>query len=553
MWPLFTYSGFNGDWEHHLWLMWHQSRSIEADLFPSFFLNSAYSVFNPIYAFYGGTLYAVGGALSLVLGNAPVQAYVLIYVLDYAAAFGGWYWLGRMAGLGRWTAIVPGLIFVTSAYYATLIYVRGDWPEFTATSMIPLMVAAGLSVLRADRLRMPAACALALSSVLFFGSHNLTVLLGLTTLAMLVVAVVVCVPEARRLITRRGLLRLVGVVVPAALVSAWYLLPMLAYQSRTQIGSEFHQTQQSLRSTASLVSLGHLLTLSRPTVLPPPSPYYPYAFALALPVLAIVWVAAGVLVLPWRSRNPTWARMLAICSAIAILVAIAMTHVGVLLALPRPYTFVQFSYRLETYVELALSGAALSALVLAKQRSRLATPWSWLAIPVCAVSLAGAIDQIAVYPYPGQDRYGALESYGEVETGNTQAYQDASERVIHTRNLPTLTFPPSAVQGDRVSATVRVRAGTLLATNVAAGSYLLHVSGAKPVGIDAQSGLMVLAVGGAASAASPVREQTITVSTGDGLPIVLGRLLTLCGLAILLAQLLALPAYRLLARRIRAS
>jgi hypothetical protein len=458
-----------------------------------------------------------------------------------------------MAGLGRWTAIVPGLIFVTSAYYATLIYVRGDWPEFTATSMIPLMVAAGLSVLRADRLRVPSACALALSSILFFGSHNLTVLLGLTTMGLMIVAVAAFIPEARRLVTRRGSLRLVGVVVPAALVSAWYLLPMVVYQSRTRIGSELHQAQESLRSTADLVSLGHLLTLSRPTVLPPPSPYYPYAFALALPVLAIVWVLVGLLVLPWRSRNRAWARMLVICSSIAILVAVAMTHVGVLLALPRPYTYVQFSYRLETYVVLALSAAALAALVLAKRRSRLATPWVWLAIPVCAVSLVGAIQQIDVYPYPGQDRYGALESYGEVETGNTQAYQDASEPVIHTRNLPTLTFPLGAAQGDRVSASVRMRPGALLATNIAAGSYLLHVTGARPVGVDAQTGLMVLAVGSKASAASPVREETITVSTGDGLPIVLGRLLTICGLAILLVELLALPGYRLLARRIRAS
>jgi hypothetical protein len=41
-WPLlFTYSGFDGDWEHHLWLVWHQSLSIQSGHFPSLFLDSS--------------------------------------------------------------------------------------------------------------------------------------------------------------------------------------------------------------------------------------------------------------------------------------------------------------------------------------------------------------------------------------------------------------------------------------------------------------------------------------------------------------------------------
>ena len=57
------------------------------------------------------------------------------------SAYGGFYWLGRLAGLGRFVAQVPALIFVTSAYYVTLIYGRGDWPEFVAVSSMPLLVA----------------------------------------------------------------------------------------------------------------------------------------------------------------------------------------------------------------------------------------------------------------------------------------------------------------------------------------------------------------------------------------------------------------------------
>ncbi|HEX5853526.1 MAG TPA: hypothetical protein VFY36_10585 [Solirubrobacteraceae bacterium] len=554
-WPLlFTYSGFAGDWMHHLWFMWHQSLSIQSGHVPSFFLNTSYSVFNPIFAFYGGTLYTVTGTLSLALGEAPMQAYILVYVLDFAAVLGGWYWLGRMAGLSRWLALVPGLIFATSAYYLAVAYVLGDWPEFTGVSMIPLMVAAGLSVLRADRLRIGAAIALTVSSILFFGSHNITIMLGLTTLAIAGLAIVVCVPDARRQITWRGSARVAGVVVPAALVSAWYLLPAIIYASRTRLGREYAHVHESLHATSKLVAFEHLFTLSRASALATPSPY---PFAVSLPLLAIAWVLAGILILPWGGSNRMWRRLLLVCMGVASLVIVAMTHVGVLLALPRQYTLIQFSYRLESYVLLALCAAVLVALVLARGSERRLRIWTWLAIPVCAVSLIGAIQQLRGFPYPGQDRYTALDSYAEDSAGNNEDYQDPSAPILPRRKLKTLEFPPSTVYNDRVSVSVRMRPGTLVATNIAAGSYLLEVTGAKPVGVDSENDDLVLSIGDggerhadeAGAPTQPIPEETISVGTGNSLPIVLGRLLTLSGLAILALELLLLPACRLFVAR----
>lgn len=556
-WPLlFTSSGFNGDWMHHLWRVWHQSESIRAGDFPSLFLNSSYSVFDPVFAFYGGTLYAVAGTLALALGGAPLQAYVLIYVLDLAAAFGGWYWLARMSGVGRWLALVPGLVFVTSAYYVMLVYVRGDWPEFTGVSMIALMVAAGLSVLRAERLRLPAAGALALSAILFFGSHNITILLGLTTLALTGLAVVLCVPDARRQLTRAGVLRVAGVVVPSALVSAWYLLPLLAYQGRTRIASNYVGRREVLKEWSGLVSIGHLFTFSRGSAEAlASSPHY--AFALCLPVLAIAWVLLGIVMLPRRNRRRGWTRLLLICAVMAVLCGVVMTHVGILLALPRVYSMVQFTYRLESYVLLELSAAILAALVLARKCSRGARIWTWMAIPVCAVSLIGAIGQIRAYPSPGSNRYAALKTYAELEGSSNGDYQDVSEPVIDGRGLPTLEISASAIHDGRVSGTVRARLGTLVATNIAAGPYLLSVSGAEPVGLDSETDRLVLRVGSRSAAVlahaskGPIPQETISVSTGDSLPIVLGRLLTLGALAALLLLLFVVPSVRALARRLR--
>jgi uncharacterized membrane protein len=542
-WPLvLTYSGFAGDWDHHLWLLWHQSTSLESSHVPSLFLNSSYSVFYPLYAFYGGTLYTVGGLLSLALGGAPVQAYILIYILDFTAAFGGWYWLGRMAGLGRWTALVPGLVFITSTYYIVVIYVQGDWPGFTGISMIALMLAAGLSVLRADRLRVAPALALALSSILFFGSHNITILLGLTTLALTGLAILACVPESRPSITRRSVARLAGIVVPSALVSAWYLLPTLAYHSSTRIGSEFRQSREALKTTVGLVSLTHLLTLSRTSGPGLPAPYY---LGLSLPVLAIVWVLAGILVLPRASHNRSWLRILLICSAMAILITVLMTHAGLLAALPSQYALIQFGYRLEIYVLLSLCGAILAALVLARSGAARVRVWRWMALPVCIVSLGGAIQQISALPYPGRDRYVTLNYYGEVETGNNRDFQDVAQPVIPGHGLPNVTIPLEAVHDDQASFTTRQPPGTLIATNIGAGPNLVALTGASAAGVDSETGNMVLRI-------APGAGQTITVRAASSLPVVLGRVLTLIGVAILVVELLLLPAARLLTRRSRA-
>jgi small basic protein len=371
------------------------------------------------------------------------------------------------------------------------------------------------------------------SGVLFFGSHNLTLLLAVSVLAVTALAVLVCVPSVREHITRRGIVRVAGVVVPAAMVSAWYLIPDALYQSRTRIAGEFLHAQESLRSTSGLVSTGHLFTFSRDSALGIPSSY---PFALSLPVLAIVWAVVGLLILTWGNHNRTWTRIFVICAVLAVLVTIAMTHVGILLALPRPYVSMQFSYRLETYVLLMLCAAILAALVLAHGSSRRMRIWRWMALPVCVVSLAGAIQQISAYPYPGQDRYAALQSYGEVETGNNEDFQDTSAPVIKARNLPVLRIPFTAVHADEASFSLSVKPGTLIDTNISAGSYFVHITGATPVGLDAKGGHMVLESGSA---------RTVTVSAGDGLPILLGRMLSGVGLAVLALELLGVTVSHL--------
>jgi hypothetical protein len=547
-WPLiFSGSAFNGDWMEQLWFMWQQGLAIRANHVPTLFLNYPYGVLYPHYAFYGGTLYALIGTLALLLGNAPIETYVLTYLLGFAAAYGGWYWLARACGVGRWQAHVPGLVLITSPYCLTLIYERGDWPEFIGVSMIPLMVAAGVSVLRADRLRAWPALALTVSSIFFFGSHSLTIVWGSTMIVVVAVAILVCVPRARREVTRAGVIRVMGLVVPALLLSAWFLLPTVAYESKTLIAREYPHWRGELRATMYLVSARHLFTLSRASASTPGA-----AFALSLPILVIAWTLVSLAIFLRRGLRSTWTRVLSICAVSTVLSIVVMTHAGLILALPRAYATLQFSYRLESYVLLALSSTVLAVLVLASGGGRRIRLWTWMLVPVLIVSVVGAIQQTDAHPkVPGRDAiFAHMYQPTRSVVGNPLFdYIDGALPILtdpHGRP-PEVDFTPTAVRDNRISEVVHLPPGQLVYTNLEGPPSLVHVAGAKIVGTtplgydvleidsDTRAGRRSATNGGASSPTD-----TISLSPAEPLPVVLGQVLTLGAIAILVLQFVAL-------------
>jgi hypothetical protein len=544
VWPmLFTTSGFAGDWQHSLWFIWHQTLAIRADGVPSMFLNTNYSAFYPQYAFYGGTVYVLASALALVLGDSPVSAYIVTYVLGFMAAYGGWYWIGRSLGLARWVAQIPPLLFVTSACYLTLVYAEGDWPEFLAMSMVPLMVAAGLNVLRAERLRVLPAIALTVSSLVFFGSHILTVLWASTLIGLTFVVLVVFVPEARRQIRVRRLLRIGALVMPALLLNAWFLLPMVVYASHTRIGSQYAAAYEDLHRTMHLVSFRHLFTLSRATTVRTHPDY-----ALALPTLTIVWVLASIVIVLGSIRRGTWVRIIVIFAVITAATVILMTHVGLLLALPKPYTLLQFSYRLESYVLMGVTALVLVVLMLAKSGSRRLRLWAWTIVPILALSVVGASQQLSAHPDTPLNRDVTFTEISEVFSREFDDYSYVPLPFISEQRLPTLEIPPGWISGNRVLLNIRVHPGQLVATNIGGGPDLLRIQGASIAGTDERAHL-VLAVGthapaGSSAARKPVVAERITISPAQSAPVVLGRLLTVAGAAILLVELVWLSVGR---------
>ncbi|HEY2768608.1 MAG TPA: hypothetical protein VGI76_10135 [Solirubrobacteraceae bacterium] len=523
---------FNEDWLNHLWYVWHQSVALREGHLPSLFLDYASGVFYPLYAFYGGTLYAATGVLSLVLGNKPLGAYVLTFVLAFAAAYGGWCWLARTFGVRGWPAHIPGIVFVTAAPYLTMLYGLGDWPEFMAVSTMPLLIASALCVLRAERLRFWPALALAASGVLFFGSHLLTVIWGIALLALATAATLLCIPAARRSVTPSAVGRVVAILLPAGLVSAWFLLPTLAYESHTVIAHNYPHFRHVLRSTMYTVAARHLFTLSRArdsgTVL-----------TLALPVLAIAWITGAIAILALTRRRGTWMRVLLLAATVTSLLLVLMTHAGAILALPRIFATLQFAFRLESFVLVGVSGTLLAALVLIQQGEgrtegwhRLLLPWRWLLILVALASVLGALEQVGAHDRL-RPRRAALASYATptFEREGLLNYVD-DELPILRKPLPRVRFAPGRVPGERLVASVPATAGRRVDSNLRAGPDFVRLEGARIVGTDAQANDVL-----EFTAHNPPAR--VAVSAADSFPIVAGRLLSWAALVVLAATLCA--------------
>jgi hypothetical protein len=523
-WPLvLSHVTFNRDWLAHLWYMWHESVAIRERGTPTLFLSYSGRLFYPVYAFYGATLYTLVGALSLLLGDAPLQTYVLSYVLGFAAAYGGWYWIARSSGVGGWRAHVPGLVFVTSASYLTTIYALGDWPEFQAISIMPLLLAATLSVLRGQRVRLGPALALALASVVFFGSHLLTLVWGTTILAVATATVAAVVPGARRGVSRVGVMRVAALVVPGALVSAWWLLPTLAYGSNTSIAHAYPHARENLRKTMFTVAAHNLFSLSR-------SPSPGSIVSLALPVLAIAWVLASIAILSRAGRgglSGTWMRLLLVIALGTVAVAVVMTHAGLILALPRVYATLQFGFRLESFVLLGVSGAIVCVLAMARDAGRRLHGWTWLLAPIAVVSVIGAFEQSSDHPQ-GYVRSTTLSSYltppreliGQSDYVNYNTPTDEA-------HLPLVEFPLAEVaHSGRATARSPVAPGSLVDTNLRVGPELVEIKGARIVGLDSRED-DVLEVTGARISVGPSARPSI----------VIGRIVSVLALLVLTAQL----------------
>ncbi len=523
-WPLANANVFYfTDWFVHLWYAWHQEGSLRAHGLPSLFAHDEAGVFDPHFAFYGGTLYTLTAAAALVVG--PHAAFLGTWLVAFAMAYGGWFWLARQAGLGPWASHVPGVVFITSSWYISSAYFLGSWGQVIASGALVLGLAAVCSILRADRLRPLPALALAFSALLYTGSHSLTLVWATTILAIATAAALVVIAPLRALITRRGLLRVAVVVVPAVMVNAWFLLPAAVYQSHTNIASDVVSAHRLLAYSMKWAAAEHVLGLGRTPV----EPAYT-RFAAQLPLLAAGWIVAGLILLR-PSRNAPWLRASLLLLAMAVATWVLMTSGSLLLGLPHPYDMVQNPIRLEDYIIFALCGALIATLVLAQRARPRHRLWAWAIVPVLALSVVqanGQLRQTVVQPPPNGPQLATASPYLRSEfLPGTEDYVDARVPIQTPDSTMTIVrfSPTQAERQDRAATTVNAQPGEVVVANLKAYPALIHISGARLVARDRYGDAFLEIAADAKPGAA-----RIVVTTAHPWPVMVGRLVTLLGL-----------------------
>lgn len=534
---LFTNSGFAGDFTNHLWAVWAAGRGLIQAGHPSYFVNAeGLGAFYPFFAFYGGTLYAITGSVVELIGD-PVRAFVAVTIITIAGSYIGMLWLGRELGLKGWTAHAPALVVVTSAYYITNLYGRAAWPEFMATAVISPLIASGVHLARAKRWRAWPVLVFVVSTVIFTGSHNITLIWGSTIVALTLLIVWLAFGAPRRLPYRR-LAKVGGLGVVAVLVNAWFLIPDIAYGRNVVIGG-----------AGSGTSAGYFNT---PGVLLDPLRFVPSlsgtrALYVQAPDWFLAWgLAAGALLLLWRRPASRGLRRAWI--GMTVLVALVLGLIifePILNHAPFPFSEIQFAYRLGTYLFYAIAGLVLvGALTLqrvASTRQRTVKGLRLALVGVCAVSLGLCVWQLWVpntlTPNSYKDRGEALVSVNTLPQSwyDAESYRDAKTPLATAPQGRLLIIKPGWVQGDRFDGWMEVPPGPApIQTNISAGGYFVHISGLERVGRGYADYAVVRRVDGGSG---PVH---VVVETTHSFTINLARVLSILAILVILVILAVL-------------
>jgi hypothetical protein len=505
------------DWGNHYWLIYMQGVELGQLHQPSIYLQSSLGAFYPYYAFYGGTFYAVSGFFSKLFDTDV--AVILAYAGASAAAYLGWTWMAKMAGVRGWRTQLPGLIALTMPFAVSNLYGRGGIPEVVATSMLPLVAAAGISLVREPRLRLRDAAAFVVGLVFLTGSHVLSMVWGLVFLAVLVVILVACYwPFVKERAMR--LLTIAWLGVLAGCINAWMLGPTILFHSRTL------ENEPDMLSQTQFTDPENLFRILRNT--PDFDPVLEGDINAALPVLAMLWtLVVGVLV--WRRVAPR-SRALAL-GLIGVLVAfvVLILHPSLIWDLPEALQYIQFPYRLLVYADFCVVGVITLVLAALERRP------SSLSLAAVAALAAIAVFNLVISVQQNFEVRSWLAGRGEAVASTFQPppswyaflqFGDGEGPIV----APTLSRPltvPVEEEGIRDSYRIEYPAGPAgtAQTNIATGSYLVDVAGAEPVG-HSEAGQMVVRL-----PASPDRPRTVVVSAEDGPAVVVSRWITVAALA----------------------
>jgi len=462
-----------------------RGHQLTASFPPTVFVNSTGigGVFNPSFVFYGGPLYSILGVINLIPGLRGVRAFAALATLGFLAAYVGTYWLSLEAGLRRRLAHLPALVVLTSAYWSTDLYARGDFAEFMAISSVPLVTAAVIDILREARLRARSLAALFLGLVVFTGSHNLTLVWALLLVGITCISfAAVFLRHIHINFARFGVVALV--VAGAVSANAWALLPDLLYGQTTAIAAPYPLSYSGFLDSA------HVLF--------DPFRYVPAqsttrGLYLQIPFWFLLWALVfAVPVVFFGGQSRQGLRRAYVCCLImgAAVLGLLMTGAG-MTRMPAPWSYIQFPYRLGSYLVFAVAGLVLITLrglqdaddasAYAGRRPRLRLPALIGLVTVSAISFSLYGWQMVTYFVPKSHGLGTVTA-DEVYAGDLfqNDFADWSEPIIAVPANRVVNFSLAQVDPNEksLSRVVDLPPGSQpIKTNIVGGPQLVRIGG----------------------------------------------------------------------------
>lgn len=529
------------DFANYLWLAWAAGKGFIAAGHPVLFTNTGGDgPFYPIFAFYGGTLFAATGLLGELLDGQILVAYTAVCVLAIAAVYVGTLSLARQLGVRGLIAHAPAICAITSAYYVTIIYARGDWPEFVAVSSIPPLVASALHLARAERMRARPLLVFLLSAVILTGSHNLTLLWAVSFGSVTALGLWLCFGRPTRLPYGR-LASLGGLAVAALCVNGWFLVTDVTHGNDVTLG-----TIATLQSSSNAIfdSLGVLLNPFRyaPASLANGDPLFLYlrGFYVNAPVWFLAWGVIGGGLLLWRRAAPGQLRRIWLFALLLVGLTVFVIADPWWASVPYPWAETQLPYRVNSYLIFAIVGVVIVAAVAleradpvavghrTRQGLRLALALAaTLSVGLCLAQEWGKRPDAPYYVPPGPELVSTntlpLSWYAPAD------YGDASAPIVEVAQGRIMWIPWTKVRGDYFAGWVSAPPGpTPIETDIFGGDYVVQIKGVQLLG-RVSTGQAVV---GRLTNGSQVH---VVVRTAPSRSIVFGRILSVLGIAVLLA------------------
>ena len=213
---------FWGDSYNHLWLI--SAVDVRGFVPPYTVSGSATGLFLPHLAFYGGSLYWCAHLFGLLVGSFQL-AFTILTLAAFVAAYSGIYSVARHFKCPIELASLAGFGYLCSPYILANFFGRGAWPEFVATSFLPLVASSLLRLQDTRRVRY--FILLIVSMAVVTGSHVITAVLSSGFLLLGLVLLTS---------TRKGRKRLkdsktaILCLILGTSINAWWLLPMIWYR-----------------------------------------------------------------------------------------------------------------------------------------------------------------------------------------------------------------------------------------------------------------------------------------------------------------------------------